>query len=142
MQQVLVNQGALADRGDRFGASLIDGFTTAVVGVVFMGIVGPRTSEIVGYLAFAAFLVYQLYLLATRGQTIGKQQMGIRIARADDPQSADPGRTVLLRTVLGQWLLSSIPFYGLVDVLFIFREDRRCIHDLIAGTCVVQAVLP
>jgi uncharacterized RDD family membrane protein YckC len=29
-------------------------------------------------------------------------------------------------------------FLPLVDVLFIFRHDRRCIHDLLAGTNVVK----
>jgi uncharacterized RDD family membrane protein YckC len=43
----------------------------------------------------------------------------------------------LLRSWLNT-LIGIIPFYGLVDVLFIFREDKRCIHDLIAGTHVVQ----
>ena len=33
--------------------------------------------------------------------------------------------------------ISLVPFYRLVDILFIFREDRRCLHDLIAGTQVV-----
>ena len=29
--------------------------------------------------------------------------------------------------------------FGLIDILFIMRQDRRCIHDLIAGTSVVRA---
>jgi uncharacterized RDD family membrane protein YckC len=31
------------------------------------------------------------------------------------------------------------PFAGLIDVLFIFLKDRRCLHDHIAGTVVVRA---
>ena len=44
---------------------------------------------------------------------------------------------VLLRVIVNT-VLSLIPFYTLVDILLIFREDRRCIHDMIAGTKVVQ----
>ena len=34
------------------------------------------------------------------------------------------------------------PLFSLVNVCFIFREDRRCIHDLIAGTQVVNGQPP
>lgn len=41
------------------------------------------------------------------------------------------------------YAIGSIPFLAalpsLIDVLFIFRKDRRCVHDLIAGTQVMRA---
>jgi uncharacterized RDD family membrane protein YckC len=27
---------------------------------------------------------------------------------------------------------------GLIDLLFLFRRDRRCLHDLIADTIVIK----
>jgi uncharacterized RDD family membrane protein YckC len=56
---------------------------------------------------------------------------------------AKPGflRAVLLRLWING-ILGSLPYvgscYGLLDILFIFGADRRCIHDLIAGTKVVR----
>ncbi len=44
----------------------------------------------------------------------------------------------LLRNVVGVALLGQVPFYGIVDALFIFREDHRCIHDLIGNSYVVD----
>jgi hypothetical protein len=36
-------------------------------------------------------------------------------------------------------LLSIIPLYGIIELLFIFGEDRQCLHDKIADTIVVEA---
>lgn len=83
--------------------------------------------------------IVQCVLLGTRGQTIGKIALSIRIV---DTQTGDhPGwaRLVLLRAILNG-ILTSVPFLGfiyfLVDSLFIFREDHKTIHDLYSGTRV------
>jgi len=41
--------------------------------------------------------------------------------------------TAFLLRYVANGLLSAIPVYGLLDILFVFRPDHRCIHDLIAG---------
>ena len=64
--------------------------------------------------------------------------MNIRIVTHDREANGGFVTNVLLRTVLN-WIIALVPFYALVDVLFIFRNDQRCIHDLIAGTKVIKA---
>lgn len=91
-------------------------------------------------LGFAAFLVLQGWLLARRQQTIGKLMLGVRITDA----SGQPAglRRILLARELPWWLLALVPFGTLLvalEPLFIFRRDRRCLHDLLAGTRVVAA---
>jgi uncharacterized RDD family membrane protein YckC len=95
----------------------------------------------VGGLYFLGLAIFQTYLLSTRGQTLGKRWMGIKIVKLD---GTAPGfvHAVLLRIFVNA-LIGSIPkaggVYSLVDVLMIFRQDRRCAHDLIASTRVVKA---
>ena len=52
------------------------------------------------------------------------------------------GKLIGLR-YLTTWVIGMVPvlgtIYQLVNVLFIFGNDRRCIHDKIAGTRVVVA---
>jgi hypothetical protein len=36
-------------------------------------------------------------------------------------------------------LLGVIPLYAIIDVLFIFGNARRCVHDYIADTIVIKA---
>jgi uncharacterized RDD family membrane protein YckC len=87
------------------------------------------------------FLALNGYLLVTRGQTIGKVAARTKIV---DMSGNVPhfGKLLVLRyLVLG--LMAQIPFIGLfvggADVLFIFGEQRRCLHDYLAGTRVVDA---
>jgi uncharacterized RDD family membrane protein YckC len=93
-------------------------------------------------LGMALFLLVHGYLLATQGQTFGKMLLSVRIVDFETTEILPLGKLVGLRLV-PIWIVSMIPYIGgllcLIDVLFIFGDDRRCIHDLIAGTKVVQA---
>ena len=95
----------------------------------------------VAVIAFIVIFVIQMVLLGTRGQTIGKIAMKVRVV--DAQTGAHPGwaRLVLLRSIVNG-ILTGIPFVGniywLVDSLFIFRADHRTIHDLYSGTRVIK----
>lgn len=90
---------------------------------------------------FVLFAAIHGVLLARRGQTVGKAIVGIRITRRDG-SAPTLGRLLGLRYGVG-YLFTMVPaigqVYGVVDVLLIFRESRRCLHDLIADTIVVKA---
>lgn len=88
-----------------------------------------------------AIFIINLYLLHRDGQTLGKKALGIRIVRTND-ERASLGRIFGLR-MLVPGLIGSVPLIGpifsLADALFIFGEERRCIHDHFADTKVVIA---
>ena len=145
----------LASPWARLAAVLIDGLFYLVVlviaaiaafGFVFFVLALAGLETIVLALVLALLLIsfiLQMTLLATRGQTIGKIVMKVRIV--DSVTGMHPGwaRLVLLRTVVNS-IIIGIPFIGgayfLVDSLFIFREDHRTIHDMIASTRVDKVV--
>ena len=151
---VTVDQsGDLASRGVRLGGAIIDGLVAMMVMLPAMYMFGyweramvgeQTTSDLVLFsgLGFVAFVAAHGYLLATHGQTIGKRILGTRIVSVDDG-SILPFWKVITYGYLPVQLLSIIPvigpLFGLADSLAIFREDRRCIHDLIAGTKVIVA---
>lgn len=60
----------------------------------------------------------------------------IRIVRLDGT-NGEFFANVFVREIVNGFICI-IPFYGLVDMLLIFADDRRCIHDHLAGTRVVK----
>lgn len=126
----------LASRGSRLGAALIDG----VIGAVPYGLVVveslPTPVRLLGAAGLFALVGYQIWSVATRGQTIGKRLLAIRVVLKDTLVNGGFVVNVLKRGVV-TGLLNFIPGFFLVDSLFIFREDRRTIHDFIAGTVVI-----
>ena len=103
---------------------------------------GIHLGSAIVILAVLVLGIIQIVLLSTRGQTISKRLVGVQIVRYHDEKTPGFVRAVLLRSFLNG-LIGVVPFVGplylLVDGLFIFGEERRCIHDLIAGTKVVEA---
>ena len=83
----------------------------------------------------------QMTLLSLRGQTLGKMILNIRIVDHDDESNPGFVRAVCWR-VLVPAFLGAVPLLGLLfvllDVLCILGEERRCLHDLMAGTKVVE----
>lgn len=132
--------------GSRFLAALFDNVLTFVMILPVLLIAasldakGPGLAGIV-ILTIAALWSYQWYLVTTTGQTLGKRWVGIRIVKVDGSPLTFVSGVVLRTWVFG--LLSAIPgigaLLGLADVLAIFGGERRCLHDLLAGTAVIVA---
>ncbi len=144
----------LAKLGDRFVGSLIDGLIGVAVaiplwgglfllGVIHsmaeMGLVAFQYKILIGVLHYAVFMAIQWKSLSATGQSIGKRVANTRIVTMDGrkPDAKD----IVLKRYGFVTLISMIPFVGViltwVDILMIFKTDRRCLHDLIAGTRVV-----
>ncbi len=68
------------------------------------------------------------------GQTLGKRLLGLRIV------ATDGGRPSLLRCAIRSALsLVSLGLLGLGFLLALFNRSGRSLHDLLAGTWVVEA---
>ncbi|TWX57669.1 RDD family protein [Colwellia hornerae] len=139
--------GEKATRLDRFYAALIDGLIGIFAAVPIFITVGfdklaePTFSLTVMLLAYGliAGLVLHGYLLYHYGQTIGKNFMSIRIENLDDSKASLT--TIYLKRMIPMQLLSLVPFggqiiSGLVNPLFIFGKEKRCLHDYVAKTKV------
>jgi len=152
-----------ARRMRRLGAVLLDGVVVGIpyailFGVMYLarhrGFAGRSIELFVGTMSLATLLllcviVIDLVLLYRHGQTIGKRWLKIRIVRRDGSRCGLL-RIIFLRVLpislvalsLGFFLsfLTGVAFLPrLLDALFVFRADRRCIHDHIADTVVVKA---
>lgn len=155
----------LADHGKRLGAALIDMIIGGIVtGVPYFFFImeaaksGGKSIEETGLtptawfalgfivLAGLALLVVDAVLLTRRGQTIGKLCVGIRIVTFPDAQMPGFVKAFLLRVFVNGIICAMPccigPVYFLVDSCFIFSEHRRCLHDLIAGTQVIEGHPP
>lgn len=150
-----MNYGHLASRMDRFLAALIDCLiaipfsclVSFVIGI-FLSMLGDLGQIVLTLVSSAMnvagglglYLVIHGYLLSTRGQTVGKMMMKIQIVGEDGNML--PFGTLLLKRILPIWGIALVPCVGFVvviaDMLMIFRENRKCLHDDFASTKVIK----
>jgi uncharacterized RDD family membrane protein YckC len=142
----------LASRWSRLAAVFIDGIIGMIVAIPFWLMTGtweyiskgqelPLTYALYGGVyGFIGFVLVHYYFLNQNGQTIGKKALGIKIVNMEDGLTG--ASHLILKRYLPMSAVSLIPILGsilmLIDTLFIFRKDKRCVHDFIAGTRVVK----
>jgi uncharacterized RDD family membrane protein YckC len=149
----------LASRWRRLGAAMVDGILLALAsapttlvqgGILQCGVHVGRaafrpddtsTPGVISTVLFIALMAIQSYFISTRGHSIGKRMLGTRIVTVSGGQAS-----FLNAVVLRTWvplLMPLVPIVGsfvaVADVLFIFGSGKRCLHDLAAGTKVVEA---
>lgn len=160
----------LAPRGHRLGAAILDSifggifivavlFAAGFVSGIFLedaeafwvnnfgggpdGQMSWLGAALLMAVALSGWLLINGYFIVRNGQTLGKLILKIKMVRADSGALPSLPRVVFLR-FLPVNLVALIPLVGnlilLADALFIFGDERRCLHDRIAGTRVVLAV--
>ena len=144
----------LASRSDRLAAVIVDSVILISISVLIIYLkygfddiintlqnLSLLDTIVLFIFGQTSFLILNGYLLLKKGQTIGKKFMEIKIVTTDD-ELPSLLKSYVLR-YLSISLFAYVPIIGnlliMIDDLFIFRNDRRCIHDLVAGTKVVEA---
>jgi uncharacterized RDD family membrane protein YckC len=136
-----------ASRGLRLGAALLDGvianvfvYVPTFIGMLISPPSGrpgdlPVLSTVLMLLGLVAWLALTIVYVARNGQTIAKKLLNIRVVRTDGSK-ASLGRIFWLRNFVPGLLNFTIIFW-IIDPLFIFGDERQCLHDKIADTSVV-----
>jgi uncharacterized RDD family membrane protein YckC len=146
--------GQLADSGKRIIARIIDAVIWTVIISVFAVAVGGGASSMgstslgrswfAGVLATLAIVAYEVLMVSSKGATLGKSAMGMKVVK-EDGSPADMN-AALMRMVT--YLIGIVPFVGglisfvigLVSLVFLFTDEKRqAIWDKIAKTLVVEA---
>lgn len=152
---VPVLQLDMASIGRRFVALLIDWVIVMIPVMILifavaipLGVLAAQTGaeELPPFLAVfgnifvslgiaAMFILYEGFMLASGGQTVGKKAMSIKVVTAE---GADITKSQAWGRVAARQILSIVPCLGLIDCLVAFGQERTAIHDMMAKTRVVN----
>ncbi|WP_088069114.1 RDD family protein [Gottfriedia luciferensis] len=147
----------LASRTRRFFAAWIDGILSLLFSKLGLLILGLENKEFLNlymysskqlflYSIWSIVFIFLLYVIVPTyiwsGQTIGKRLLSIMVVK--DSEDLVDLKTMTLRSVFDLGSQVNLPIFIdamgiliLVDLFFIFRKDRKTLHDRIAKTKVV-----
>lgn len=142
-----------ASRWTRLAAALVDGFINLALVLPLQyaaGVFDERADPVIPpalgtvfwtLLSIVGWLAVNGSLLRHNAQTVGKKLFRIQVVEVGNERPAPFQKLVFIR-YLPVTVLSMTPvvggFLALADVVTIFRADRRCLHDHLAGTRVIQ----
>ena len=128
--------GRLAQPGKRLGAYLLDVaipyFSAAFFGR-FIGESGETAGMIASIVFFIAWITLVL-VLYSRGTTIGKKILGMRVIK-ENGSKAGLG-TMLVREIIGKFISAAVIMLGFLWILF--DKDKQGWHDKLVSTFVVE----
>ncbi len=112
-------------------------FGCAFLGAFLEGLfLGNEAGDRGWQIAFVLGVAVNLFLLARTGQTLGKMAVKTKVVNYEGHKPSWI-MLVFVRS-LPFTLLGLLPFLTMIDALFIFRDQRQCLHDSVAGTLVLQ----
>ena len=134
--------------GRRFAAQLLDGLVIGVpVGILLVGFMivsmqgnnPPNGLFIFMLMPSVIAVVYEALMLKSRGQTLGKMAMKVKVVSPDGGELS--GGQAWGRAV-GRALFGFLSIFGiLIDYVPAFTtKERTCMHDMMARTRVVTWV--
>lgn len=127
----------LAGFWDRFFAGLLDGlFVGLPIAILAYFITGKFDDDVI---SAPLNLVYALVVpVVWNGYTVGKRMMQIRIAKVNGDKLGFG--TMFMRTIVSGLVYVLTLGIGIIVSAFMvgMREDKRAIHDFIAGTYVTR----
>ncbi|MDQ6420896.1 RDD family protein [Paenibacillus sp. LHD-117] len=123
----------------RFGAILLDGLIIGVpLAILSLILSGGEDAEnnVTNALSFFYSLLLPVFW---NGYTIGKKICGIRIIRVLNNERPHIGNMLMRNLVWGIAIVITFGIAFIVDIFMVaLREDKRGLHDFIAGTQVVR----
>lgn len=132
--------------GKRAAATVVDFLLFYVPYLVSVSETPPDPARVVAAFSSVAVLAAQAAVLSRDGQTFGKKLFGLRVVRRETGENGGFLVNVLIRA-LAAWIpnfflvsLGVPPMWLVADTLVLWwRDDGLSLHDLIAGTAVVEA---